>query len=133
MRLADIKVDSNAIETGAWVDNIPDMGNLRLKVRGAGNAAYAAEQAKLLLAVPRSEKVAGRVNPTTSDRIMAECLAKTTLLDWEGIEGDDGQPLPYSKETALTLLSDPAYRVLRDAVLWASSQVGQNANRPEAA
>lgn len=133
MRLSEIKVDSNAIENGVWIDNIPDMGNLRLKVRGAGNAAYAAEQAKLLAAAPRSEKVAGRLVPAAADRIMSECLAKATLLGWEGIEGDDGQPLPYSKETALKLLCDPEYRVLRDAVLWASSQVGQNTNKPEAA
>ncbi len=133
MRLADMKVDSNAIENGVWIGNIPDMGSLRLKVRGVGNAAHQAEQTKLYAATPRSEKTGGRLSPAASDRIMAHCLAKATLLDWEGIEGDDGQPLPYSPETALTLLSDPAYRVLRDAVLWASGQVGQAPGTSEAA
>ena len=41
------------------------------------------------------------------ERWAREAMAECVLLGWSGIDGDDGQPLPYSAETALELLTDP--------------------------
>lgn len=126
MKLSSLKIDADKIEGGDWIDNIPDMGDLRLKVRGIQNASYRRMQSKLFDAVPRAKKQGGRVDPDEMDRITSQCLAATVLIDWDGIEGENGEPLPYSKEQASQLLTDPNFRRFRDAVIWAASQVGED-------
>src|SRR5919206_1518829 len=100
MKLTDFEIDVDKLEQGDWVENIPDMGDLRLKVRGSGNSDYRALQQKLLRAVPRGQSRDGRVPPEVSDRITATLLLETVLLDWDGLVGDNDEPIPYSKEMA---------------------------------
>lgn len=123
MRLGEQKIDPIKLEQGDWVENIPEMGDLRLKVRGARNKDWVRMQGVLSDAVPRNRKIGGRPIPAEMDRIMTALLRETCLLDWGGLEGDDGAAIPYSKDKANELLSDPQYRNFRDAVIWASSVV----------
>lgn len=123
MKLDSMKVDSAKIEQGAWVDNIPEMGDLRLRVRGFGNTDYRRLQAKLIDAVPRAKKVGGRLDPAEQDRVMSLCLQGTILVDWGNLTGAEGEPLPYSREQAAALINDPDMRRFRDAVIWAASIV----------
>ena len=37
MKLGNLKMDLAKVESGLWIDNIPDMGELRLKVRPIGS------------------------------------------------------------------------------------------------
>lgn len=122
MRLTEQKIDPIKLEQGDWVDNIPEMGDLRLKVRGARNRDWTRLQGRLLDAVPRKNKIGGRISQEDQERITAVLLRETCLLDWENLEGDDG-PIPYSKQEAEKLLSDPQYRNFKDAVLWAAMVV----------
>ncbi|MDP4024461.1 hypothetical protein Q8W71_17690 [Methylobacterium sp. NEAU 140] len=124
MKLSALKVDADKIEAGEWVGDIPEMGDLRLRVRGLQNAGYRRLQSRLIDAVPRSKKQGGRVDPDELDRITSTCLASTVLLDWAGLEDEGGAPLPYSKETATEFLTNPAFRRFRDAVLYAATVVG---------
>jgi hypothetical protein len=133
MRLSDIKRDSAAIEGGQWVGSkhgtpIPAMGDLSLRVRGAENSDWRALQSKLTSAIPRGKIVGGVIAQDEQDRVISLCLKNTCLLDWEGIEGADGAAVPYSKEQAEFLLTDPDMRDFRNAVLWAANQVGHNIN-----
>lgn len=123
MKISDVKIDATKFEHGAWVDNIPEMGNLRLKVRGINNASWRRLQATMIAAVPRAKKIGGRIDPEEQDRITATCLRKACLLDWENLENDDGAPIPYSDEVAGKLLTDPATQRFRDAVSWAANTV----------
>lgn len=125
MLLSDIKRDVAAIEQGQWVDGIPDMGTLRLKVRGADNSDWRRLMSKLTQAVPRSKLVNGRLAPDDVDRITGLCLLNAGVIDWDGLEGPDGAPLAYSKAQADLLLTDPAYADFRNAALWAASMVGK--------
>ena len=125
MKMKDVAVDSGRAETGAWVDDIPDMEGLRLKVRGANNKDWRRLQMKLIQAVPRKRRMTGNLDPEDADRITNVCLLDTCLLDWEGLDGDDDQPLPYSRETAKKLLTDPDYRRFRDAVSWAANLIAE--------
>ena len=114
------------LDLGLSQGRLPTLAHLtavRLKVRGLGNADYRRLQARLYEAVPRAKKVAGRIDPDEQDRILTQCLVDTCLLDWDGLEGDDGKHLPFSREKAAELLSDPALRRLREAVAWAAMQV----------
>lgn len=134
MKLSEARVDAEKVEQGAWVGEkygtpIPDMGDLCLKVRGNNNVDYRRLQNRLVDAVPRKQRIGGRLSPSEQDRITAICLRDACLLDWENIEGDgvvgeEGKPVEYSKKAADRLLSDQTYRRFYDAVLWASIVVG---------
>lgn len=125
MKLKDMTVDAVSIEQGSWVDNVPEMEGLRLKVRGIGNKDWRKLQNKLQQNVPRKKRVGGQLDPDEMDRITSICLRDACLLDWDGLEGDDGQPQPYDKKLADKLLSEPQYRKFRDAVIWAATVVGE--------
>jgi hypothetical protein len=123
MKLGALKIDSTRAEQGAWISQIPDMGDLRLKVRGFGNSDYQRVLARETAAVPRENRTAGRIDPNVLENIMAVCMLETVLIDWAGLTGDDDQPIEYSKDMARTLLTDPDYRPFRDAVAWAARVV----------
>lgn len=128
MKLSDIRIDAEAIEEGRWVENIPDMGDLRLKVRGFGNADYKRLQAKLTAALPRVK----RQDPAEGERIFAKLLVETVLQDWDGITGDDDQPVAFDKDTAAKFLADPSLAPFREAVMYAAALVGrENAETAE--
>lgn len=124
MKLSSLKVDAEKIEGGAWIGDIPEMGDMKLRVRGLQNASYRRMQTKLLDAVPRAQRQGGRVDPDVMDRITAQCLAATVLLDWSGLEAEDGSSLPYSKEQAHEFLTKPEFRRFREAVVYAATIVG---------
>ena len=126
MKMSELAVDADRQENGAWVDDIPEMEGLRLKVRGSNNADWRRLQARLMDAVPRKKKIGGRLDPDEQDRIMSSCILSCCLLDWDGLEDDNGKPIPYSKEMAKKLLTEPQYRRFRDGVVWAASIVAEN-------
>jgi hypothetical protein len=126
MKMSELAVDADRQENGAWVDDIPEVQGLRLKVRGSNNVDWRRLQAKLMDAVPRKKKLGGRLDPDEQDRIISSCLLSACLLDWDGLEDDDGKPLPYSKAMAQKLLTEPQYRRFRDSVVWAASIVAEN-------
>ncbi len=126
MRLNDIAIDPVKFEQGAWVENIPEMGGLRLKVRGIGNADFRRLSAKLYEAEPRQYKVGGKLDPERQDAITATCLVNTVLIDWDGLRDQNDQPIPYSKDFARELLTKPEFRRFREAVTWAASVVADD-------
>lgn len=126
MKLTELAVDADRAENGAWVDDVPEMQGLRLKVRGSNNADWRRLQAKLMDAVPRKKRLGGRLDPDEQDRIISSCLLSACLLDWDGLEDDDGKPIPFSKQMAQKLLTEPQYRRFRDGVIWAASIVAEN-------
>lgn len=126
MDLNDLSLDASQIETGAWVQDIPELGNIRIKTRGLGNADWRRLAAKLALAVPRSKKDGSGMitDPEERDRITTECLVQTALITWEGLTAG-GQAVPFSQVKARELLSDPRFRRFRDGCLYAASQVAE--------
>jgi hypothetical protein len=123
MKISERKIDIQKRDHGAWMDNLPDAGDLRVKVRGVGNRDWDRLQNKLLAAVPRAKKMNG-LDPEERDRIYPILLVKTILLDWENLEDDDGNPIPYSQEKALELLTDPTLN-LKEIVLYAANNVAE--------
>lgn len=41
-----------------------------------------------------------------ADEIAAKAFAQTVVLDWSGVTGPDGKPLPFSVENAVKLFTD---------------------------
>lgn len=123
MKLSDIQRDVAVVEAGRWVDHVPGMGDLRLRVRGRENSDWRRLESALLAAVPRGLRDNGRIVPEESDRIISVLLRDAALLDWGNLTDGDGQPILYSKEAATKYLMEPDFRAFRDAVLWAASVV----------
>ncbi|MGJ0508857.1 MAG: hypothetical protein ACR652_17360 [Methylocystis sp.] len=98
---------------------------VRLKVRGADNTDCRRLRNKLISEVPRAERIKG-LDTKTSDSINARLLAETVLVDWSGLEDDDGAPLPFSKAKALEILTNPSFVVFKNAVEWAAAVVGED-------
>lgn len=122
MKLGSIKTDLAKVEQGMWIDSIPDMGDLRLKVRPIGNPDYRRVYGQLVESTPRDKKRGGMVTDfDTRQQIAGRALADTVLLGWEGLEGDDNQPIPYDAATAKKYLLDPEMVAFRDAVTWAAT------------
>ncbi len=126
MKLSDLKIDSARAEQGAWVGDIPDMPGLRLRVRGFGNTDDKRVQAEAVEALPRAQRIRGRLDAAAQDAVMTRRLLDAILTGWDGLEGDDGQPLAYSRETAEQLLANPDYAPFRGAVIWAASIVAED-------
>lgn len=119
------KIDAEKVEHGAWVGDIPDMGNLRIKTKGLNGAGFRKLQQTLTAAVPRQERHQGRIPPKTADEIIAACLLSHGVLDWQNLEDENGQPVAFSKEQAKVYLTDPDYRPMFDACVYAATVVGE--------
>ncbi len=129
VKLSDIKINAAAIEQGEWIGAahgtpIPNMGDLCLKVRGLGNSDFRKLRARLEEAVPRGRREGGKIIDTEAEAIFVECLAKTALQDWSGVENDDGSQVEFSPAVAIKIMSDPDLAPFKHAVAWASAQVG---------
>ncbi len=120
MDIQAIRKDSALITEGQWIDTIPNMGDLRLRVRGASSPRVVAVRARKQRAVPRNERLRdGSLTVETTIRIETEVLHEAVLLDWDGLT-DGGKPVKYDPALAEEWLTNPDFRDFADAVVWAS-------------
>lgn len=57
------------------------------------------------------------LDPKIQDSIQVRVLSEAIMKDWKGIPGADGNDVPFSKEEASALLSDPDFgRELRNEI-----------------
>ena len=125
MKLSAVKIDSARLETGAWVGDIPEMGDLRLQVRGLSNEDAVKLRGKLVDAVPKAQKMNGRVDPDIAEDITTRVLAETVLLGWDGLTDDDDVAIPFTAAKALEILSDPDMAMFKGAVLYAAGTLAE--------
>ena len=120
MKLSSIKIDAARAEAGDWVSGIPEMGDLRLRVRGLQSAAARALRNRLIRSLPAAVRADPAGIPLAeSDQIETQVLLGAILLGWENLED-----APYSPEKAEAFLTNPDYGAFRDAVMWAATRVG---------
>lgn len=105
MGMYDIfETDEDLENAGIWLD----YGDFRIKVAsaGQGNKKYVRYAEKALKPIRRAMQ-AGAVSNERSMAIMCDIYAKTIILDWQvksddtwkpGIEGREGEILPFNKE-----------------------------------
>lgn len=123
MEIASLKKDASAIAGGQWVNDIPEMGDLELRVRGFSSPQVIALRSRLERSVPKSDKNRdGSLKPEAAIRIMKRVLHEAVLLEWRGLT-DGGAPVPYSSEQAGEWISNDDYRTFADAVTWAANAV----------
>lgn len=127
MDISSLKVVADDIENGAWIDEIPEMDDLRLKVRGYSAKAYGEYLQKRLKLLPRSAKARdGSYLPAYIKPLADEAMLDVILLDWQNLKSD-GNEVPYSREIAEQFVKNPDLRAFRQAIEWAANAVGKPA------
>jgi hypothetical protein len=130
MKLKSIKVNSARADAGDWVGDLPGMDDLRLKVRGFSNADYqtiiSKESAKVSREQREDGRMTGAVLPQVRDQILVKAMVGAILQDWKNLTDDEGKAIPYSPKMAEQLLSNPDFRLFRDAVNTAALRVEED-------
>lgn len=119
MKLSSIAINGAAQTEGVWIDTIPNLPGLRLKVRADRNQDYRRLETKLIRELPTDRRANG-LDPKDDDAIRARCLSETVLVDWEGIENDADEPIECTLAQRSALLAHPDYLVLLRAVEFAA-------------
>lgn len=111
-----LRADLDKETNGMWV---PYQMGIELKIARLGNAKY---QEALRKAVEDRKVLLGVKELTDEQRqaVQKDVAAETILLDWRGVEDDDGDPLPYSAATAKAWFHDPELWRLYSFVLMQS-------------
>lgn len=111
-KLSKFKQDIQKSEEGAKVD----LGDgLIVTVARVGNSHYQ-ETLKSLTKPYKNAIKNGTLSDSVFEKMMVQAMAEAILLDWEGMEGEDGKLIPYSKDKAKEILGDPAYKDFRELI-----------------
>lgn len=115
MKISSLKVNSNLYDNGRWIDakTFPVFGDVRLHVRAIDCREARRVRAETLMAMTQEER--RNLSADAAYKVDAAVLAHGVLVDWAGIEDENG-PISFSPERAEALLADPDYRVLKDYV-----------------
>ena len=102
-RIDAIRADLDKESKGVWV---PYELGIELKVARLGNPAY---QAVLTSLVNARKALLGCLELSADQRadVQKQAVARTVLMDWRGIEDEQGNPVLYSPEKALEWFRDP--------------------------
>lgn len=119
MKLDDMEKGLVALDDGIWVGELPQVffTGIRLKVRRLWNADYAKLYGELSAALPRDGKGELVLTPEVERPIVDECLKRTVLVDWEGID-EPCSPANVNKVFASAKLRE----VWRGAILIAADR-----------
>lgn len=118
MKLSDLATDPVAEAEGVPVEILP---GLVVTVRSTATPAYRNAQARLLRPLARLVGAGMPIPAEKQDEIAARLLAEEIVAGWQGLAGEDGRPIPFSREAAATIFLDPAHRRFRDLVFEAAN------------
>ena len=113
--LEHLMVDKDKMKQGVLKEFTPFLGvTVKLLIGSSNSPDYLKESAQLIrdrLAEIRNDGT-GKVERET----LLPAIAKHLLLGWENIDDEKGNPIPYSYESALKILSTPELYHLCDYV-----------------
>lgn len=94
---------------GRIIDYYDDEGKIAFSFRvarmGPANKRWLKKFDRLSKPHRRAAQV-GALSPEKGREIMVKSLAGTVVLDWRNVEDRDGNPLPFSEENCIKLLTD---------------------------
>ena len=124
MKLTDLTLDLESVDNGAWIDDLPDLEGVSFRVRGSEYQPYTRALRAAMAVRGRKELARARAGDTSGyDATTRKLAAEHLLLDWKGIESDDGKPIPFTAALALEVMTERQYRPLQRGVLEAIDRV----------
>lgn len=112
MKLTEFQTDPKVRDEGVWV-RLPgaDDDEARLKVRPETYGPYRRAITRIVEKNNAMGRFSRRQGSTLGDPVQFDiergrAIAKHLLVNWEGLEDENNQPLPYSQETAERILTD---------------------------
>jgi len=108
--------DLTKANEGVWFDSSMIPG-LKMKIAKTGNHQYEKLLRNLYKPYRRTLQKGKEVDNTITDKIMAEVIAKTIVLDWKGMPGSDGESVAFSVDECRELLLDPELRDFKEEIL----------------
>jgi len=116
-RLSSIRTNMEMAEKGVWV---PYEAGIEIKVTSIDNSKYRACVEALLK--PHLRRIrAGLIELEEKSKLIRPAVAKYILVDWKGIEDDEGNNIEYSVAKAEEILGDGAFSNFYDFVLTCSN------------
>ena len=113
-KLSSVKSNVKKSEEGIWT---PFESGIEFLIARMGNPKYTKLLAKL--SRPHHRKLRGSRGASSDleNDLTKQAVAKTVLVGWRNLDDEDGNPIPYSQEKALEIISDPAYIEVYNFVL----------------
>ncbi|MEQ8308002.1 MAG: hypothetical protein RIA09_15705 [Hoeflea sp.] len=106
-------VDSKKEEEGVWKEFD---GGIKLKLRRLSSKA--SQDARREAEKPYTSQLRDKEpDPDILEKVFIQQLAHGVIVDWEGIEDDDGKPVEFTPALAVELLSDEALKDFRGEVI----------------
>ncbi len=123
MELNGIERDPATIEAGQWVTDIPDAGDLELRVRGMSSNYVMSVRNRKERRVPNDQRERdGTLKPDTALLVLGETMHEAILLEWRNLK-NGGESIPYSSDMAKTLCTERRYLPFQNYVAWAANYV----------
>lgn len=118
MKIKDLTINPRAINDGAWVTVARDeTGEVAFKVLGTRSDVFRRAEAQASVSLPRHERELLRAQDPGAvlrfEARRAKLKGQYCVLDWRGIENDAGAPVAFTRELAVTFMTDDRYYPLR--------------------
>lgn len=130
MKLSQVAVDLDAIDNGIWVDST-EFDGVQYLVRGTEYPPYQKAMRKRMSA--EANKLVSRrgrnteINLDSIERNKRDLSIEHCMLDWKGIDDDDGKPVEYTKEMGQKIMSEREYARMARDILSAIDYVDEEA------
>ena len=108
--------DLDKASEGVWFDSSMIPG-LRFKIAKSGNPEYDKLIRNLYKPYRKALQKGRDLDQTIQDKIMAEVIAKTIVLNWKGMPGEDGNDVLHSVDECMNLMLDPELEDLKAEIL----------------
>ena len=126
MKLSSLKLNLDAVDNGTWIGDIPDLEGVRFLVRGTEYMPYQKAMRAAMMSSGRRQRLQNTVDMDKFTAVQGRLVAEHLWLGWDGIEDVNDAPIPFTKEDALAIMTDRAYRPLQRGVLHAIDMVDNN-------
>ena len=113
---ASYGTDLEAEVEGMWFP-LALIEGVKVKVARVNNPNYKKAFTRLYKPYLKQTMRGASIDPVIQERIQTDLLIDTLLKDWSGMPGENGRDIPYSKDLARDLVTDPELRELRDEIL----------------
>ena len=99
-----LKADQTTVANGVVID-YGEAGKWRLAYAGPQNKAFA-EVVRKKFAPYQVQINTGTMDEAAMSRLIAELYADNIVLGWEGVFGEDGEPLKFTRENVIMVLME---------------------------